>query len=66
ALFWLSDVVRNAKVILASSDLTQIKVKRKDAKTGKAAEMVFNLDKIDARNDLWLEDGDVIEIPERQ
>jgi hypothetical protein len=48
-------------VILASSDLTRVKVKR----AGTAKEMVFNLDKLEPNSDLWVEDGDVIEIPEK-
>ena len=57
--FWLSEVVHSANVILASSDLTRVRVKR----AGK--EMVFNLEKMEPNTDLWLEDGDVIEIPDK-
>ena len=64
-VFWLSDVVRGARVILASSDVTHIKVKRKHPVSGKPEEMMFDLNKIDAHSDLWLEDGDLIEIPEK-
>ena len=56
-------MVNSANVVLASSDLTRVKVERK----GK--DMVFNLEKENAapnsNSDLWLEDGDVIEIPEK-
>ncbi|HZQ48111.1 MAG TPA: ankyrin repeat domain-containing protein [Verrucomicrobiae bacterium] len=41
--FWLSDVVRNANVILTSSDLSRVKVTRVDPATGKKVEMVFDL-----------------------
>ncbi len=64
--FWLSDVVSGAKVLLASSDLTGVKVKRVDQATGKTEWLVFNLEKIDEHSDLWLQDGDVIEVPEKQ
>ena len=59
--FWLSQVVHGANVILASSDLTRVRVKR----AGGAKAMVFNLEKTEPNGDLWLEDGDVIEIPEK-
>ncbi len=64
--FWLNDVVNEANVILSSSDLTRVKVKRVDPGTNKNEEMVFNLGKGVPENDLWLRDGDVIEIPEKQ
>lgn len=63
--FWLDNVVHSANVILASSDLTRVKVKRVERGSGKMKEMVFNLEKMEPNSDLWLEDGDVIEIPER-
>ena len=55
--------MQTGSVLLASSDLTGVKVKRVDPATGKTEHLVFNLDKIDERTDLWLQDGDVIEIP---
>ena len=64
--FWLRDVVRAAKVLMNSSDLTGLKVKRLDPATGKTAWLVYNLEKIDEDSDLWLQDGDVIEAPEKQ
>ena len=63
--FTLNDVVRNANVILASSDLTRVKVRRADPATGKKTEMTFNLEKTNPETDLWLKDGDVIELPEK-
>ncbi len=61
----LNDVVRRANVILASSDLTRVKVKRVNPATHKTDEMVFNLEKVNPPTDLWLRDGDIIEIPEK-
>ena len=49
--FWLSDVLRGARVLLASSDLTGVKVKRTDSATGKTEWLVFNLGKIDERTE---------------
>ena len=59
--FWLRNVVFSANVVLASSDLTRVAVKR-----GSAKEIVVDLGKEKATGaDLWVEDGDVIEIPEK-
>ena len=66
SFFWLSDVKVRARVLLASSDLTGAKVKRVDQATGKTDWLVFNLARIDEHSDLWLQDGDVIEVPEKQ
>jgi len=50
------------KVLLSSSDLSRVKVIRRDVKTGKKHEWI-----VDCSNavDLWLRDGDVIEVPEK-
>ncbi len=63
--FWLHDVVYNANVILTSSDLSRVKVMRKDSTTRKTIELTLDLQKNDPANALWLRDGDVIEIPEK-
>ena len=63
--FWLYQVVTGANVLRASSDLSRVKVTRRDPAPQQPQEMVFNLEKPDPRNDLWLRDGDVIEIPEK-
>ncbi len=65
--FWLYDVMHQANVILTSSDLSRVKVTRKDAATRKTIEMTLDLRKQDPNpaNALWLRDGDVIEIPEK-
>jgi ankyrin repeat protein len=63
--FWLYDVVDAANVILTSSDLSRVKVTRFDAASRKPVQMVFDLEKKDPKNDLWLRDGDVIELPEK-
>ena len=56
----LNDVVRNANVIRSSSDLTRVKVTRAGQ-----PEMIFDLVRVDKATDLWLRDGDVIEVSER-
>ena len=63
--FRLNDVVRGANVILSSSDLTRVIVKRPNAVTKKAEEMSFDLEKLNHDSDLWLHDGDIIELPEK-
>ena len=63
---WLSHVVRNVDVLLSSSDLSRVQVKRVDPATKQTREFVFNLEQAEPRNDLWLRDGDVIEVPEKQ
>ncbi|HUC84420.1 MAG TPA: hypothetical protein VL970_04435, partial [Candidatus Acidoferrales bacterium] len=81
------------QLLLASSDLSRVKVTRRDPKTGKSQEWTFDCSNAgatpignrnwrpavpslnlqsnnDANNttehpDFWLENGDVIEVPER-
>jgi ankyrin repeat protein len=63
---WLSYVVRHVDVLLSSSDLSRVQVKRVDPVTKQMREFVFNLEQAEPRTDLWLRDGDVIEVPEKQ
>ena len=67
--FRLKEVINSANVVRISSDLSRVKVKRMDTKTGQVQELMFDLSDAapsDARTDLWLRDGDVIELPEKQ
>jgi hypothetical protein len=51
---------------LTTSDLSRVKVKRSDPITGEKVEMVFDLENLrDPLQDLWVLDGDVIEVPEK-
>jgi hypothetical protein len=61
----LNDVVRAANVIRSSSDLTHVKVKRSTGAPPAEQELVFDFKATDKANDLWLRDGDVIEIPDK-
>ena len=63
--FWLNNVVSNSGLLRTSSDKTQVKVTRINPVSKKSEEQVFNLEKPDSQNNLWLRDGDAIEIPER-
>jgi ankyrin repeat protein len=65
AAFRLGEVVRNSGLLRSSSDISRVKVKRTDPETGRKLELVFDLEKISPSTDLWLREGDVIEIPER-
>jgi ankyrin repeat protein len=58
-------VLKNSKLLLASSDLTQTKVKRRDTTTGKTQEWTVDCSNPNLPPDFWLRDGDVIEVPEK-
>ena len=62
---WLELLVHNANVLLTSSDLSRVTVKRRDPTSDKTFTMVFDLRPAIKFEDLWLRDGDVIEIPEK-
>lgn len=51
-------------MLLASSDLSQVKVTREDPATGKTREFV--VDAAQSPQDLWLENGDTIHVPDKQ
>jgi ankyrin repeat protein len=52
--------------LLSSSDLTRVKVTRQDPATGQPREFVVDATKANAEyDDLWLRDGDIIEVPEK-
>jgi hypothetical protein len=64
ASFMLRSVLDNSKLVRVSSDLSRVKVTRHDPVTKKTAE--WTVDCTDpAHADLWLRDGDVIEVPEK-
>ncbi len=63
----LSQVVFESKALLASSDTKRIKVIRKLPGTGETKEMVYDIGAVQSSpDDLWLRDGDVIEVPEKE
>jgi hypothetical protein len=53
-------------MLLTSSDTTRVKVKRTDAANGRVREWTVDLSKQASTDGLWLRDGDVIEVPEKQ
>jgi hypothetical protein len=65
AQFWLSKVLFASKRLLSTSDLSRIKVYRTDPVTEEKLGMTFDLSKSPWPSDLWLRDGDMIDVPER-
>ena len=64
--FRLKDVLYNSNLLLTSSDLTRVKVTRIDPASETKKEMILNLEQTDTQADLWLRDGDIIDVPERK
>jgi hypothetical protein len=62
--FMLRSVLDNSKLVRVSSDLSRVKVTRVDAQTKKKLEWVVDCTKPE-QADLWLRDGDVIDVPEK-
>jgi ankyrin repeat protein len=63
--FWIRQALLQSKLVLASSDLSRVKVTRRDPKTGKKLDWVLDCSNPDKAPDFWLRDGDVIEVPEK-
>jgi hypothetical protein len=64
ASYALRSVLDQSKLGRFSSDLSRVKVTRRDPKTGKKHEWMLDCSGGNAPN-LWLRDGDVIEVPEK-
>ena len=62
--FMLRSVLDNSKLVRVSSDLSRVKVTRVDPETKKKQEWTIDCT-IPTESDLWLRDGDVIEVPEK-
>jgi hypothetical protein len=62
---WLKPALRQSNLLLASSDLSRVKVTRKDSGTGQKREWVLDCSDGKPAPALWLRDGDVIEVPEK-
>jgi ankyrin repeat protein len=63
--YQLNWALRNAGILLASSDLTRVTVKRIDPITKQPLEMVFDINEARPETDLWLRDGDMIIVPDK-
>ena len=63
--FWLLPVLMQSKLVLVSSDLSRVRVTRRDAATGEKREWVVDCSDSKFAPDFWLRDGDRIEVPEK-
>ena len=63
--FMLRSVLDRSKLVRFSSDLTRVKVTRRDGATGQPRERVLDCSNANNAPDLWLRDGDVIEVPDK-
>jgi hypothetical protein len=63
--FMLWPVLDNSQLLLASSDLSRVTVKRRDAATGKTQKWTVDCSNPNSPPNFWLRDGDVIEVPEK-
>jgi len=64
--FALLPVLQSSGLLRASSDLSRVKVKRRDAATGQVYELVFDCSNGPGPGpDFWLRNGDAIEVPEK-
>jgi cytohesin len=52
-------------ILLSSSNLSRVKVTRPDPATGKKHEWILDCSNLNNAPDLWLRDGDVIEVPDK-
>lgn len=60
---WLKPALVNSGLVLASSDLSRVKLTRRDPATGAKHTWVY--DCASANPEVWLQEGDVIEVPEK-
>jgi ankyrin repeat protein len=63
--FWLQPVLLQSKLVLTSSDLSRVKVTRRDPASGQKREWVVDCSESSPAPDFWLRDGDKIEVPEK-
>jgi ankyrin repeat protein len=63
--FWLKPVLLQSELVLTSSDLRHVKVTRRDTTSGQEHVWVVDCSQPNSSPDLWLRDGDKIEVPER-
>jgi len=63
--FWLSSVVQGCGLLRTSSDTSLVHVKRRGSQTAQSADLVFDLT-TNPSPTFWLQDGDVIEVPDKK
>jgi ankyrin repeat protein len=59
----LRTVLTRSGLLRASSDLSQVRVRRVDVKTGQIGERSYDLRAASTEPGLWLREGDIIEVP---
>ncbi len=64
--FCLVPVLNNSGLLRASSDLSRVKVSRRDPATGQSYDLVVDCSQYMSPPDLWLRNGDKIEVPEKR
>jgi ankyrin repeat protein len=62
---WLSDLIRRSGLLLNSSDITQVHVTRREKGADPKQEFVYNIEETEIPDDLWLEDGDIVTVPDK-
>ena len=55
----------NSKLLLASSDLSRIKLIRADPASGQKHELIVDCSNSAPAPSVWLRDGDIIEVPDK-
>ena len=63
--FWLKPALLRSKLVLVSSDLSRVKVTRHDPASGQERQWVVDCAEASPAPDLWLRDGDKVEVPEK-
>lgn len=63
--FWIKPALFRSNLVLSSSDLSRVKVSRK-TEAGERKEWIVDCSENATAPDLWLSDGDVIEVPEKR
>jgi hypothetical protein len=65
APFMIKPVLLNSKLLLASSDLSRIKLIRTDPAASQKRELIVDCSHNDLPPSVWLRDGDVVEVPDK-
>jgi ankyrin repeat protein len=63
--FSLLPVLSDSGLLRASSDLSRVKVQRHDPVSGQIYTLILDCSNINSPPDLWLRNGDTIEVPEK-
>ncbi|HEX9048880.1 MAG TPA: ankyrin repeat domain-containing protein [Verrucomicrobiae bacterium] len=58
--------LKNSKLLLASSDLSRVTVTRQNSASGKRQKYAVDCSNPNSMPDIWLQDGDAIEVPAKQ